>query len=109
MPAPDPSRILDTLCAYWQTSALKAAIDIGLFTALGQRARTTSQLAADCGAGETRLRRLCDVLVALGFLPQRNDRYRSTADAARFLDARSPETLAAVSRFFNAPQVTAAF
>jgi SAM-dependent methyltransferase len=109
MPAPDPSRILDTLCAYWQTNALKAAIDIGMFTALGRRARTTSQLAEDCGAGETRLRSLCDVLVALGFLHKRNGRYRSTVEAARFLDARSPETLAAVSRFFNAPQLTAAF
>src|SRR5437016_2800967 len=78
MPAPDPSRILDTLTAYWQTDALKAGIDIGLFTALGRRARTPRQLASECGAGETGLRSLCDVLVALDFLHKREGRYRST-------------------------------
>lgn len=109
MPPPDSSRILATLCAYWQTEALKAAIDLGVFTVLGGAACTPSELARGCGANEAALRRLCDYLVFLGLLRTRHGRYRSAADVARFLDARSPHALTTVSRFFNAPPVTAAF
>ena len=107
--ASDPSRIFDTLTAYWRTAALSAAIDLDLFTALGRRARTASQLAADCGAEHSALRVLCDALVSQGFLRARNGRYRSAADAVRFLDARSPDSLVALPRFLNARPVTGAF
>jgi SAM-dependent methyltransferase len=109
MPAPDPSRIIDALSAYWQTAAIRAAIDLGVFTALGRRARTASQIAADCGADAAALGRLCDSLVSLGLLRARKGRYRSTAEAARFLDARSPDSLASLPRFFDARPVTTAF
>lgn len=109
MPASEPSRILDTLCAYWQTETLIAAIDLGVFTALGRQARTAADLARRCGADQARLRRLCDALVAMGFLRASRGRYRSTAEAARCLDARSPQSIIGVQRFFNAPPVTTAF
>ena len=109
MSSPDPSRIVDVLCAYWQTAALTAAIDLGVFTALGGRARTrlgTGQ--ARAGRTAASLERLCDSLVSLGLLRSGDGRYRAAADAARFLDARSPESLVAIRRFFNAPPVTTA-
>jgi 2-polyprenyl-3-methyl-5-hydroxy-6-metoxy-1,4-benzoquinol methylase len=56
-----------------------------------------------------RLARLCDALVSLGLLRRLGGRYRSTADAARFLDARSPHALVDAVRFFDRPPVTAAF
>ena len=108
MSSPDPSRIVDVLCAYWQTAALIAAIDLGVFTALGGRARSASELAGVCRADRASLERLCDFLVSLGLLRSANGRYRAAADAARFLDARSPESLAAIPGFFNAPPVSTA-
>ena len=108
MSSPDPSRIVDVLCAYWQTAALIAAIDLGVFTALGGRARSASELAGACRADRASLERLCDFLVSLGLLRSANGRYRAAADAARFLDARSPESLAAIPGFFNAPPVSTA-
>ena len=109
MPADDPSRILETLCAYWQTATLNAALDLDLFTALGGEAATAAALARACGADEARLRRLCDALVSLGLLTLVRGRYRSAPEAARFLDARSPETLVEIRRFFNRPPVASGF
>lgn len=105
----DPHRIVETLCAYWQTDVLTAAIDLGLFTALGRRTRTAAELSRRCGADEARLGRLCDALVSLGFLRAHRGRYRSTADVAEFLDARSPDSIVGARRFFNRPPITAAF
>jgi SAM-dependent methyltransferase len=100
MPARDPSRIVDALCAYWDTDALVAAIDLGVFTALDRRARTAAELAHVCRADRARLGRLCNALVPLGLLRVQGGRYRSTVDAATLLGAR---------RFFSAPAVRAGF
>ncbi len=105
----DPSRIVDVLCAYWQSAALTAAIDLGVFTALGGRARSAPELARTCKADRASLERLCDFLASLGFLRSANGRYRAAADAARFLDERSAESLVTLPRFFNAPPVSTAF
>lgn len=105
MSPPDPSRIVDVLCAYWQTAALTAAIDLGVFTALGGRARSASELARTCKADRAAITRLCDYLVSLGLLQSANGRYKATA-ATRRLDARSPGSMAALPGFFNAPPVT---
>lgn len=109
MPASEPFRILDTLCAYWQTETLIAAIDLGVFTALGRQSRTAADLARRCDADEARLGRLCDALVSLGFLRVEGRRYRSTADAARFLDAGSPHSIVEARRFFNGGPVATGF
>jgi SAM-dependent methyltransferase len=109
MPAPDPSRVIDTLCAYWETATLGAAIDLGVFTALGRRARTGGAIAAACGANASAVCALCDSLVSMRFLRVRSGRYRAAPDAARFLDARSPEWIGGMRGFFNAPPVMTAF
>lgn len=109
MSSPDPSRIVGVLCAYWQTATLTAAIDLGVFSALGSGARTPAELAKACGVDRLSLIRLCDSLVSLGLLRSAGGRYRAAADAARFLDAQSPESLVAIRRFFSGPPVTTAF
>ena len=105
----DPSRILDALCAYWDTGVLVAAIDLGVFTALGRRALTAAELARACRTDQAALARLCRALASLGFLRARGRRYRAAADAATFLDAGSPSSIAGVRRFFAGASMTAAF
>ena len=105
----DPGRLIDALTAYWQTEALTAAIDLGLFTTLGRRALTARELARLCQADRLRLARLCNVLVSQGWLRERRGRYRATADAAAFLDARSPEALLGAREFFAGPTMVASF
>jgi SAM-dependent methyltransferase len=109
MSSPDPSRIIDTLCAYWETAVLTAAIDLRLFSALGRGARSASDLAAACAADRGLLVRLCDSLVSLGFMHVRDGKYCAATDAARFLDAASPAAMVASKGFFNGPMLTTAF
>jgi hypothetical protein len=104
----DPARILDTLFASWRTDALNAAIDLGVFTALGRARRTARQLGRACQAGPEDIRTLCDYLTGLGLLCKRGDVYWCSRAAVRFLDGRSPDSLAAIPRFLDASRITSA-
>ena len=87
---PSPERFFEVMNAYQQTAALKAAIELDLFTAIGEGAETAPALAQRCRASERGTRILCDYLVAIGFLSKDGSRYSLTADSAMFLDRRSP-------------------
>ena len=106
---PGPERIVDTLTAYWRTEILRGAIDIDLFTALGDGPRTVSELTARCRTSAVGMRKLCDYLVALGFVRRRAGRYRSAPDAARFLDRRSPDVLVDITPFYASAPVADGF
>src|SRR5687768_9342589 len=108
MSSPDPSRIVDVLTAYWQSAALAAAIELGMFTALGNRARSGAELARLCKTDGDALVRLCDYLVALGLLRSANGRYRVTS-ATRLLDSRRSGSLAPLPQFFMGAPVAKGF
>ena len=87
---PTPLRILETLGGFQRTAALRAAIELDLFTAIGEGAHAVASLARRCSASQRGVRALCDSLTMLGFLEKSGDAYSLSADAAAFLDARSP-------------------
>ena len=66
--APSPLLLFQTLTAYQRSNALKAGIDLGLFSAIGSNASTAAELAAIIGAAERGVRILCDYLTIAGFL-----------------------------------------
>ncbi|MGE3888671.1 MAG: methyltransferase [Vicinamibacterales bacterium] len=107
--APTPARIFQTVNAFQASQALKGALDLGLFTALGAESATAASLAGQIGATEKGTRVLCDFLVILGFLEKNRDAYRSAPDAALFLDERSPAYFGSVGQFMLAPEVVAAY
>lgn len=86
---PSPEKFFETMVAYQRTAALKAAIDLDLFTAIGNGQRTISALAKQLKGSERAIRILCDGLVVIGFLTKANDGYGLTADSAAFLDKKS--------------------
>jgi hypothetical protein len=90
MPALSPQRIFETLAAFQRTAALRAAIELDLFTAIGEGADTTAMLAQRCSASERGLGILAAYLVMIGFLQKHDERYSLAADTAAFLDRRSP-------------------
>jgi hypothetical protein len=61
-------RIFETLRAYQQTAALRAAIELDIFTAIGIGAATAAEIARQCGASEKGVRILCDAIVTDGLL-----------------------------------------
>jgi 2-polyprenyl-3-methyl-5-hydroxy-6-metoxy-1,4-benzoquinol methylase len=98
---PTPERIFNTLNAYEQTEALKTAIELDVFTAIGEGADTSAAIAAKIGAAERGARILCDFLTIQGFLTKTADRYTLTDESALFLDRRSPACLASMSQFLG--------
>jgi len=106
---PSPELIFETLNAYQRTASLKAAIELDLFTAIGEGNVTPATLAKRCQVSERGMRILCDYLTVIGFLTKDGARYGLTADSAMFLDERSRAYLGTVVKFMNSPVLTDGF
>jgi ubiquinone/menaquinone biosynthesis C-methylase UbiE len=104
-----PERIFQTLNAYQASAALKAAIELDVFTAVAEGSDTAAKIAERCGAAERGVRILCDFLTVAGFLSKEGDGYRPAPDAALFLDRRSPAYMGGVIGFLNRPFMREAF
>ena len=103
---PSPELIFDTLNAYQQTAALRGAIELDLFTAIGEGAATAADLARKLKVSERGARILSDYLVVIRLLTKHGDRYGLTPDSAAFLDRRSPACMCSVVTFLNSPMLT---
>jgi len=103
---PNPARILGTLFAYQETAALKAAIDIGLFTAIAEGASTPAAIAEQCGAAERGVRILCDFLVTCEMVTKSDAGYANTLESGLFLSRHSPAYVGAVAEFLCDPGLT---
>src|SRR5437016_1499638 len=99
---PSPALFFDTVNAYQRTEALRAAIELDLFTQVAAGRRTAAQLAEACQAAPRGVRILADYLTTLGFLHKDGDGYRLTPDAEAFLDRRSPGYLGGALEFLLA-------
>jgi ubiquinone/menaquinone biosynthesis C-methylase UbiE len=106
---PTPQLFFQTINAYQRTEALKAAIELEAFTAIGEGNTTASEIAKRCETSERGMRILCDFLCIMGFLNKEGDRYTLTPDAAVFLDQRSPAYLGGTVEFISSPMLTDAF
>lgn len=102
---PTPSLFFDTANAHQRTEALKAAVELNVFTAIGEGKTTAKEVAQACGAAERGARILCDYLVVIGFLTKQDGRYGLTPDTAMFLDKRSPAYLGGTLEFLLTPQL----
>ena len=100
---PSPIPIFDTLTAYQRANALKAAIELEVFTAIGEGNETSEAAARRCSASPRGMRILCDYLATNGFLRKEGNRYKLTPESALFLDKRSPAYIGSVTVFLNSP------
>jgi len=106
---PSPQLFFQTINAYQRSEALKAAIQLEVFTAIGEGNATTAEIAKRSQASERGTRILCDFLCIMGFLSKQGDRYSLTPDSAVFLDKRSPAYLGGAIDFIATPELTDAF
>src|ERR1700740_863403 len=86
---PNPELVFDTLMAFQRTAALRTAIELGVFGAIGEGVNEAASLAQRCATSERGMRILCDYLTVIGFLTKENGHYGQTATTALFLDPRS--------------------
>jgi len=106
---PTPALVFDTFNGYQRTQALKTAIELDLFTAIGEGNTTAKAIAARCGASERGTRILCDFLTIIGFLTKEGNDYSLTLDSATFLDKRSPAYMGTVSNFILSQHIREPF
>jgi SAM-dependent methyltransferase len=108
-PEVSPIHFFETLNAFQRTEALRAAIELDLFTAIAEGHETAADIARRCEASERGARILCDYLTICGFLTKDGARYQLTLDSAVFLDRHSPAYLGGAVEFLLAPALTAGF
>jgi ubiquinone/menaquinone biosynthesis C-methylase UbiE len=102
---PTPERFFGAINAYEQTEAMKAAVELELFTAIAEGNTTAAAIAERCKASERGVRVLCDFLTIHGFLTKGGTQYGLTQDSAVFLDRRSPAYVGGVIEFLLTPRV----
>ena len=95
--------IFETARAYQRSFALKAAIELNLFTAIAEGNSSLESLTRCCQGSERGIRILCDYLTILGFLSKRAGAYFLTPVSATYLDRRSPTYFGSVTAFMNSP------
>ncbi len=106
---PSPALIFETLNAYQRSGALHAAIELDLFTAIGEGNTSARMIAERIVASVKGTRVLCDYLTVMGFLNKQHDEYSLTSDASVFLNRHSPAYVGSISRFLGNVEGLAAF
>jgi 2-polyprenyl-3-methyl-5-hydroxy-6-metoxy-1,4-benzoquinol methylase len=102
---PNPAVVFDTLFAYEQSAALKTALELDLFTAIDEGARTADAIATRCAASERGIRILCDFLTTFALLVKTGKSYELAPESGAFLSKRSPAYMGTMARFLLMPGI----
>src|SRR3954469_7418897 len=99
--APNPRLVFEILQSHQRTAALKAAIELDVFRAVGVGPGDVASIARHCSASERGIRILCDFLTINNLLIKENGCYRHTRVSAAFLDPQSPASVATMAQFLG--------
>jgi SAM-dependent methyltransferase len=105
---PDPGLIFDTILSFQRSAALKAAIELQLFTHIARGANSVETLATAAKASARGIRILCDYLTICGLLEKNGSQYALTLDSAVFLNRDSPAYMGDTTAFLMGPEMIAA-
>ena len=101
----EPSHILQTATAFWPSKVLLTAVELNLFTTLGNGPMTAPQLGDALGLHPRGTYDFFDALVALKFLEREGDgaqgRYKNTAETGAFLNKASPAYIGGLVEMLN--------
>ncbi len=101
----DPSHIMQTATAFWASKVLLTAVELDLFTTLGDGQQSAAQLGKALGLHPRGTYDFFDALVALKFLDREGDgpegKYRSTPETAAFLNKKSPTYIGGLAQMLN--------
>src|SRR5216117_1127360 len=102
----DPSPILQTAFAFWSSKVLLTAVEMGLFTKLGERPLSGTELGAALGLHPRGISDFFDALVAMRFLDREGDgpqaKYFNTPAGTLYLDQASPRYIGGILVMLNA-------
>jgi 2-polyprenyl-3-methyl-5-hydroxy-6-metoxy-1,4-benzoquinol methylase len=110
---PNPGIIFETFNMYQRSAALKAAIELDVFTQIAKGNTTVEAIARAVGASLANqgraVRILCDFLTLMGLLSKEGEEYSLSIEARLFLDQSSPAYFGGAARFILDPQLIAPF
>src|SRR6266700_3166860 len=106
---PSPILFFETVNAHQKTAAIKAAIELDVFTAIADGNTDAKSISEKCSASERGARVLLDYLVVLGFLTKDEESYGLTADSAMFLNRHSPAYAGGAVEFLLSPTLVESF
>ena len=102
----NPSAILQTAFAFWNSKVLLTAVEFRLFSKLGQRRLSGQQLGAELELHPRALSDFLDALVAMKFLGRAGEgtqaAYFNTPEALLYLDESSPRYIGGILVMLNA-------
>lgn len=97
---PDPASIIDLASAYYGSSVLFAASDLGIFGMLARSGEARSEaVAGSLGLNKRAATLLLDACVAVGLLEKSNGCYRNTPASAGYLVPGCPGDLSQAIRY----------
>ena len=103
---PTPDQIMQTGMGFMASKTLLSAVELELFTILGDRSMMAPEIGDRLGLHPRSLEDFLDALVALGLLRRDGDghnaEYRNTTDTAFFLDKAQPAYLGGILEMANA-------
>ncbi len=108
-PSPTPERFFHAVNSFQIAAALKAAVELDLFTAIHEGATTPAELAVRLHSDSRRVRILCDFLVTEELLEKDDGRYWLTPDSEMFLVRTSPAYLGGTLGFLLHPDQVSRF
>ena len=97
----NPGIVFEMMQAIHKTAALKAAIELDIFRAVGHGPGDVASIARHAKASERGIRILCDFLVINGVLAKQGGCYKHTPTSSAFLDPASPACLASTAYFLG--------
>jgi hypothetical protein len=106
---PNPAIIFDILLAHQRSAALRTAIELDVFRAVGEGPADSATLAKRCSTSQRGMRILCDFLTIIGLLFKRDGIYSHSPTSALFLDPRSPASLHSMARFMGLAEMKASY
>jgi len=106
---PSPQLFFQTINAHQRTEALKAAIELEVFTAIAEGNTTVAEIAKRCQSSEKGMRVLCDFLTTMEMLTKQGDHYALTLDSSVFLDKRSPAYIGGATEFLCSEKLVEGF
>ncbi|HLK49223.1 MAG TPA: class I SAM-dependent methyltransferase [Bryobacteraceae bacterium] len=106
---PDPGFIFNEMQLFQRSMALKGAVELDIFTHIGNSATSARELAARCGAAERGVRILCDYLTICGHLSKTEEGYELTPTSRTFLSKASPAYIGSMAGFLVSGFQVAAF
>ncbi|HVM97185.1 MAG TPA: hypothetical protein VMT89_12405, partial [Candidatus Acidoferrales bacterium] len=106
---PSLELVWSTFTGYQRTAALKAALDLDVFTHIAAGLVTVDALAPACKAAPRGLRALLGHLAMDGFLTRDGDRYGLSATSAMMLDRNSATFVGSAAEFIASPMIMETF